>query len=490
MTDTSRFAKIFVGLDRAYGQFTNNRARTVREALKPEHYERHLNGKAGLGVVPIRDNNTCRFAAIDIDIDNINHVELEKKVAQKGAPFIVCRSKSGGAHLYTFFAEPGVAASIVRQNMSSWAAVLGLGNSEVFPKQNSLNKKTKDVGNWINLPYFDGENTNRYAVINGKQVGLSEFMDAAEALATSAMVVGTPSSDTRTEPPCLSWCMENKIATSHRNKVLFNFAVYLKRAYPEDWVERLEKVNHSQCERPLSAREMLKITKSVESKDYNYSCEDEVLKEHCNKLRCQQIKHGVGRLEVQMGEMLIGSITKVTTNPPYWLVEMNGALIQFTSEQLLDPAHVQLRWMEVHNDLPATIKRPDWLEIIKEKLKDVEIRSAPEDATKTGLLGDLFNEFMKYASSGSDRKTMVIRGLPVKVEINGKNVTAFRSQDFVAFLKRKKYGFITNPELWMTLRLVGCKHGKVKVGPTAMQVWYVENNAANVPVIEEVVDDF
>ena len=489
MTDASRLMKVFSGLDRAYGQFTNNRARTVREPLKLEHYEKHLTGKAGLGVVPIRDNNTCRFAAIDIDVDNIDHVELEKKVTLKKAPFIVCRSKSGGAHLYTFYSEPGIVASIVRQNMSSWAAILGLGNSEVFPKQNSLNKKTQDVGNWINLPYFNVSDTKRYAVINGKVATFAEFVDAAEALAATAMVVGT-SSDSRAEPPCLSWCMENKITTNHRNKVLFNFGVYLKRAHPEDWMERLEAINRSQCERPLSAREMLKITKSVDSKDYNYSCEDEVLKDHCNKLRCQQIKYGVGRLEVQMAEMLIGSITKIATDPPYWMVEMNGVMVSFTSEQLLDPMHVQRRWMEVHTDIPATIKRPDWLEIIRERLKDVETKSAPEDATKTGLLGDLFFEYMKYATNSKDRKTMVIRGLPVKMEMDGKNVTAFRSQDFLAFLKRKKYGFVTNPELWMALRTTGCRHKKIKVGASAIQVWYVENDTTDTPMIEQVKDDF
>ena len=41
-------------------------------------------------------------------------------------------------------------------------AVLGYGGSEVFPKQTEL-KSQDDTGNFLNLPYFNFENSTRYA---------------------------------------------------------------------------------------------------------------------------------------------------------------------------------------------------------------------------------------------------------------------------------------------------------------------------------------
>jgi hypothetical protein len=51
-------------------------------------------------------------------------------------------------------------------------------------------------------------------------------------------------------------------------------------------------------------------------------------------------------------------------------------------------------------------------------------------------------------------------------------VIAFRSQDFVSFLKKKRFRPIQNPDMWMALRQVGCDHTKVKVEDRAVQVWY------------------
>jgi hypothetical protein len=57
----------------------------------------------GIGIVPIRDDATCVWGAIDIDLDKEpNLTVLAKQVHKLELPLIVCRSKSGGAHLYLF----------------------------------------------------------------------------------------------------------------------------------------------------------------------------------------------------------------------------------------------------------------------------------------------------------------------------------------------------------------------------------------------------
>ena len=59
-------------------------------------------------------------------------------------------------------------------------AVLGYGGSEVFPKQTELKSKD-DTGNFLNLQYFNVDNTTRYAFLeNGSAASMDGFFDLYE----------------------------------------------------------------------------------------------------------------------------------------------------------------------------------------------------------------------------------------------------------------------------------------------------------------------
>ena len=65
--------------------------------------------------------------------------------------------------------------------LRGWAGRLGLPKkTEIFPKQAAA-----DVGNWVNVPYFGGEATNRWAWLNGEPVTLEVFLDQAEGHRTT-----------------------------------------------------------------------------------------------------------------------------------------------------------------------------------------------------------------------------------------------------------------------------------------------------------------
>ena len=49
---------------------------------------------------------SVKWAAIDIDVNDIDHTGLEEKVVELELPLVVYRSKSGGAHCYLFLEEP------------------------------------------------------------------------------------------------------------------------------------------------------------------------------------------------------------------------------------------------------------------------------------------------------------------------------------------------------------------------------------------------
>ncbi len=171
-----RFKNIFEGLDRAHGvtivgesngngQKVKGKSFVKREPVTDELWQKHLEGVDSLGVIPINDENKCKWGCIDIDsYAGFDHKQLINKIQNLNLPLIVFRSKSGGAHVFLFTSEY-VSAALMQDKLNEIRSVLGYGGSEVFPKQRELKSKD-DTGNFLNLPYFNGDNTTRYAFNN------------------------------------------------------------------------------------------------------------------------------------------------------------------------------------------------------------------------------------------------------------------------------------------------------------------------------------
>ena len=170
---------IFAGLKRCYGKYVlsgvirqdgklEGRGTLCREELNSHVWlKEHLKGE-GIGVIPINDECKCNFGAIDIDLYNgFDPIALAKKIADLQLPLILCRSKSGGAHVFCFTREH-VPAQLMIDKLREFASGLGIGNlyDKVFPSQSFINKERGDIGNWINIPYAKGAETKRYAYGN------------------------------------------------------------------------------------------------------------------------------------------------------------------------------------------------------------------------------------------------------------------------------------------------------------------------------------
>ena len=195
--EVNRFMDLFQGYEFAHGQYRvqkkeadgkmSGRAVTVSEPATIENYRAHLNGGDYiLGIIMLHQDNSCNFGVIDIDIRgdvklNESLESLEDKI--RDTPLVLCRSKSGGAHLY-LFANPAIAAVDMVSKLNEFAAQLGYGGSEIFPKQTSR-ANDLDRGNWINLCYWDGDDTERYAIHKGKKLSLSQFVTLAEKKRTN-----------------------------------------------------------------------------------------------------------------------------------------------------------------------------------------------------------------------------------------------------------------------------------------------------------------
>ena len=110
-----KFSRIFDGLKEAYGTFriekkqsngkSAGKAAIIREPRTKATYKSHLKGEVSIGVVPINEDNVCIWGAIDIDQYPLDHAQIIRNILKHKLPLVVCRSKSGGAHLFLFFKD-------------------------------------------------------------------------------------------------------------------------------------------------------------------------------------------------------------------------------------------------------------------------------------------------------------------------------------------------------------------------------------------------
>ena len=169
---------------------------------------KHLKGLQSLGIIPINDNNECIWGCVDIDsYAGFDHKKLIEQIKELKLPLIVCRSKSGGAHVFLFTSEP-VSAERMRDKLTEIKTALGYGGSEVFPKQIKL-KSHDDTGNFLNLPYFNGNNTTRYAFLpNGEAASLIDFYKEYDRnkqteAQFNKIKIERPKSEYDDAPPCI-----------------------------------------------------------------------------------------------------------------------------------------------------------------------------------------------------------------------------------------------------------------------------------------------
>ena len=131
----NKFKQIFSGLTIAYGQYQpgdrgengkqQGKAFIVRKNVNDGLWSDHLAGRGpALGIIPITDTNDCRWGCIDIDEYNFDHAGLIKSIRDHKLALIVCRSKSGGAHVFLFTKE-NIPASLMQSKLREMATILG-----------------------------------------------------------------------------------------------------------------------------------------------------------------------------------------------------------------------------------------------------------------------------------------------------------------------------------------------------------------------------
>ena len=470
MTDITRFKAIFSGLDIAYGTYKIEGSRgdgkqagkavVVRKPPTDDLWEKHLTGvEPSLGIIPIRADNSCIWGCIDIDQYPLDHAGLVKKIKSLELPLVVCRSKSGGAHVFLFTKEP-IAAARMQDYLKSSAALLGEAGREIFPKQAEILVDRGDTGNFLNLPYFGGDQTMRYGIKeDGSAATLEEFYAMVEAnIQGTDLVVPEPPKKAEQAipdgPPCLQALCTQGIPEGGRNNTLFNVGIYLKKIHPVNWENPLIEHNFKYVHPPLPNNEVQILVKQLNKKDYRYKCKDAPLNSFCNSGLCRTRKHGIGAHGPDAPQL--SSLSKYNSEPPLWFLDINGKRIELDTDHLYNQSLFQKACVDKINVLPPTLRKQDWEQmlnaLLKEMVESEQIHEATDDTSITGRFVDLLEEFCTHIQQAMDRDEILL-GRPWTDEEEAK--TYFRMKDLEAHLKRNNFVGLTAPKMAQRLRDLG-----------------------------------
>lgn len=480
------FMSLFDGFKEAHGIFNANvagksgdkvvgKAATITKPVTQELWNLHLEGKQGLGIIPINANSLCKFGAIDIDEYDLDLLSLNRNIQQYKFPVMVCRTKSGGAHLYMFMRE-FIEAKLIIQKLKEVASFLGYGTCEIYPRQAQLLVDRGDAGNWINMPYFDAGHTMRYALDeNSKSMDAVKFLERAHEKSMTreqllAMMIVVPEALTG-GPPCLQHLIRNGFPQGTRNNGLFNLGIYAQKAYPNEWQLKMESFNMQFMKPPLTSVEVLAIMKSIEKKDYTYTCKSQPIQSYCDSVKCRMCTHGIGSSNMGMPKM--GSLTKLCTVPPIWFLDVETEdgqqRMELSTEDLQNPIRFQSRCMESLNIMPQIAKRDMWQTMISGLLTSVTRIEIPVDSTPAGQFMQHVEAFCTSRVNAKSEDELLLG----KPWTSAKQIY-FRMQDIIKYLDRVRFFEFKLNEITMHLRAIKGSHRKFKhIKGKGFNVWVI-----------------
>lgn len=471
-----RLQSLFRGNSRIIGQASNDlipdgpdgKVTQSKRGFAPgpattEHWQNHLNGIKSLGLVPITDYQEVKFMALDVDLSVMEELKVTltslcAQVEANGMPFIVCRSKSGAAHLYVFFKD-SVAVAEPRKVLQNMAAYMGMVSIpkpvEYFPHTSKLDKDSN--GKYINLPYFGGDDTDRYGLdATGNRLSLDEFIYLAESKMVSkadfckwkapASVDLSLRDVVVNGPPCLQTIYDQGLPDGTKNELLFQFGILFKKHSRANFEDLVEQVNLTRCETPHDHSDLSNTMKSLRKKDYHYNCSHACMAPICAKNLCMTRKYGI-KSAVEFPA--IKEIVQWGANDEYFelVLEKSELLpeeikVKILSADFLSFERVQAAMVQaIHVVLPIP-KKFDWLEFVQGCMAKVKRMDVPKEFSTEAAIKSLILQYASSRTLGTKLEDLLVKK-PVK---QGECVL-IRHQDLQEeILKRRYPGYVEGLE--------------------------------------------
>lgn len=476
----TKFMSLFRGSALAHGTWdksNGNMATELTEATEDD-YRNHLEGNLGLGLVPVTQEGFCHFGAIDIDIDTIDHKDLYARVSSRNLPLSVCRSKSGGAHLYVFFEKP-LPASSVQTLLRKWAHLLGFpSKTEIFPKQ--LKSTTQNIGNWINLCYFNADNTVRYCVGGQGSLDLEEFLHSIVLYTGKENIKEEITSDLiqiDLMPPCLKELTNEGLPPGTRNVGLFSYGVFYRKSSPNGWEDKLRHHNKNYVSPPLGSREVEALIKSIGDRQYQYKCDEEPLCSHCDRKTCLTLPYGISNkpweADSNFDELTVSNLRKIMTDPPTYILEVNSRDIHLQSDEFRMFDKLRKRVFELQDSIIRPIKQPQWENKMRELLLSRVDIEAPDDASEFGSINSKIDDFLSLCDRSKGREDL-LRGNPILET----DKILFQVNWLQRYLLSQKV-VVPNKDLFAILHRRKCQYDMIKIKGKVIRAWSIPSALVN-----------
>jgi len=355
------------------------------------------------------------------------------------------------------------------------AAKLGVGNSEIFPKQTAILTDRGDLGNWLNMPYFGGDKTDRYC-FKSTMTGmtLNEFLNYAESkrlaeLGSEEQDEAPPSEGLEDGPPCLQHLSTMGVPEGTRNNALFAFGVFCRKKFGEDWREMLEKYNRDFLTPPLPSDEVNTLIKNLEKKEYNYRCSDQPCVSYCNSTLCRTRKYGVGGSEEFP---VLTGLSYLHTDPPLWFADVDGERVELTTDQLQNYRSFHKAAMEKLHKCYMTLKQDTWFKMVNAAMRDaIKIEVSDEVGTR-GHFMVLLHDFC-YDRHRGDSIDDLLSGKPYEHE-DDKRIY-FRLRDFCTFLDRSNFKSYGKHQIANEIRKIG-GHKFFNARGDGINAWWIKSD--------------
>jgi hypothetical protein len=468
----------------------------TKEALPvtKELYKAHLSGGDGLAIAPLTDTkdkqNVCFYAAIDIDVYNVNFTWLVRRLYDAGFKFAAFLSKSGGLHIYFFFNDPEPGERVV-ETLNKLVEVYGLAKLyasdkskskvEVFPKQ-TVYIPGSGMVNCLLLPFYNAIKRDacrtKMLTAEGTLLGIKKAVAAIPGMFTSINAVeetiaGLPYNDA---PFCIQMILLTGALTenSGRNDFLFTAALYLKLKYRKDFKDHLDTMNGC-LEAPLEQEDADRIYDSVIKSDWQIwgRCKRAPMNGYCDRALCKKRTFGVGRdKDNRVSNVEFGKIVRVLAERPYyiWDARLAGSdeykQVRIDGEaDLLNQNVVQRACIRYLNQTPITLKKTVWEEKVNESLALIEeIKIAKEtDTSDMSVLRKHFFRYLTHRQVQDGQPYMVAVGrvyYKKGSEEDNEGVYYFESEGFLKYLMSENFK-LQGINLREQLREYGCTEGEI-----------------------------
>ena len=492
--DASRFLDIFDCQRENYYTFVEEgkRERDSKTEGKYDRYEetvtvdvieKHLNGIISVGLIPTRRDGTCSWGVIDVDgaIYHKDPVPVLKKIREKGYPLVPYRSKTSGLHLYLHI-KGSVSAAEMRKKIHALAADLGFGGTlaDKFPNEDAITKDKNGkykVGKCVNMPYqgtTKGYCTRYCLTDDGKAISIDDFFDHVEkfritpkqfddlTIQTENKEQNGPEPEWNEYPPCTQAFISNKVGEGQRNNALFNLAVLAHLKNPDQLKTELYERNKT-CMNPPVERdsELDAIVAQIKDKDYFYQCETPIAKQFCNKEACRKRKYGIGPNQYIP---TVDSFFKHNTNPPYYVLTMEGNQIQLLGKQIVQQQLLREELFDQADIVWQTLNKRDWnmfLVSLKAMQKEVEDMKPGDDEKED--FNYYTRMFIQETEPGDD-----ISQLQAGYIFKDHEFVYFNLHTFKDFLNKKK-GKKSNQEVIRYLK----NGGSISTTKLNQRVWQI-----------------